>query len=321
MEDTQIKTLGVQRESSHDREPLSGHDYTRRDMLGVQWTATSFLDLPAGQFNCITNLCGLVKINADALTLCAEIRNDIYGLICAPISDPLPRFYWSKKSEYYVKISSQEPIYLSPISKLCRQIRKEYLSLLLPKHSIRLVGLEAARIWLSVFGDESTRMVRALSLKRGVSIPFRPGASESHIATQSHCVESSEQIGLHAFYNINSCGGVSLTFFLDCGSATTLRRTSIEAVRDLIIREPRSDDYFTFTYFLSLTEQISRLNLQVRFIDPPIKPGLVVDLRPLCFHVFPPMTSYLEGSFKESAVRIATTERIRYRKPRWYRYN
>lgn len=47
---TEIKTLGVQNESDHNREPLVRRNYTEQDIPEVRWTAPSFLDLPAGQY-------------------------------------------------------------------------------------------------------------------------------------------------------------------------------------------------------------------------------------------------------------------------------
>lgn len=242
----------------------------------------------------------------------AEVRNAIYDLSCTPIIDTTLRPSRGKKDDYSVDVHSHAPIYISPLSKLCQQIRGEYLSLLLSKHEIRLTGLDTAYKWLDIFGDNLARKPRALSLECEFSTPFGPGTDMSFTGVQHHLPATHRSVRLRGDYDAISDNNVYLKFVVDCGHAATLRRASRDDVYNVIVREIHSGNYFTFGGFLNVADQISQLDLKMCAIDAPIRPGLEVIFRRLSFDVFPPSSWGRPEYSKKEELRIYTHEGFRY---------
>lgn len=170
------------------------------------------------------------------------------------------------------------------------------------------MNYEAARKWLDILGEEAARAPRELSLECDLSTSRDKNLTIQITDTQSNTPANTRKMQLWAVYDCVGYRRPSMHFNLICGHAATLGQSSSDAIHHLILREPCNNDRFTLGYFLSLVEQISKMDLQVCAIDAPAWLWSQGISRQPSFHVFPPSDVILPGHPKEDKVQILVPE-------------
>lgn len=168
-----------------------------------------------------------------------------------------------KRYPISVYISSSTRLNLPPIIWTCRQIRREYLSLWVPAHSLRLQSLDLAHRWTTSLGPEFTEFLSELC------VHVQSSATPPDVRREIRPYRP--RLKLIATYAVNKVGGRTLNFsFLD-GRLCILPTIVLESDSIKFISTTLSQTFgevcdLTWQNFLTFIEKIANTPLRCRLI-------------------------------------------------------